>query len=225
MEKIKVTVCELPDEPQQSRDVWPELVEHVEKEQSQILILPEMPGYFWFPAIPQFNTRVWVSALKAHDEFLKLLNDVPAATVSTRPVQESNLRLNQAFCFDTRYRPLRSKYYFPCEEGFYEARWFHRKEKDFKIFRIGRLVAGVLICSEVMFNEWARYYGRQGAHLICVPRATGRNIDRWLVALRMAAIVSGSFVLSSNRRWGYRLRWVRIGHISRRRCPGKNFPE
>jgi|GEM_PF-5835319 len=38
------------------------------------------------------------------------------------------------------------------------------------------------------FNEWARLYGKQGVHIIAVPRA-----------LRMAAIVSGAFVLSSNR--------------------------
>ncbi len=49
-----------------------------------------------------------------------------------------------------------------------------------------------------MFNEWARLYGRRGAHIIAVPRATF-TIDRWLVASGMASIVSGSFVLSSNR--------------------------
>lgn len=60
------------------------------------------------------------------------------------------------------------------------------------------LAIGFPICSEGMFNEWARYYGRQGANLIAVPRATGGH-ERWVVAPRMAAIASGAFVLSSDR--------------------------
>jgi N-carbamoylputrescine amidase len=51
-----------------------------------------------------------------------------------------------------------------------------------------------------MFNEHARRYGRAGAHVLLVPRAAGAaSLRRWLVAARMAAIVSGAYVLSSNR--------------------------
>jgi N-carbamoylputrescine amidase len=50
-----------------------------------------------------------------------------------------------------------------------------------------------------MFNELARRYGRSGAQVILVPRATGESLERWLVATRLAAIVSGCYVCSSNR--------------------------
>jgi N-carbamoylputrescine amidase len=51
-----------------------------------------------------------------------------------------------------------------------------------------------------MFNEHARRYGRSGTQVILAPRAAGEAaLRRWLVALRMAAIVSGAYVLSSNR--------------------------
>jgi N-carbamoylputrescine amidase len=50
-----------------------------------------------------------------------------------------------------------------------------------------------------MFNEWARHYRRQGAHVIAVPRATGPVLHRWRTAAAMAAIVSGCFVVSANR--------------------------
>jgi len=49
-----------------------------------------------------------------------------------------------------------------------------------------------------MFNEWARHYRRQGAHVIAVPRASGAS-QKWYTAAAMAAIVSGCYVLSSNR--------------------------
>jgi len=52
-----------------------------------------------------------------------------------------------------------------------------------------------------MFTEWARYYGKAGAHLIVVPRATStpKRVDKFHVAMQMAAIVSGCYVASSNR--------------------------
>jgi N-carbamoylputrescine amidase len=58
---------------------------------------------------------------------------------------------------------------------------------------------GVLLCTDAMFNEHARHYGREGADLIAIPRATGLSTDNWLAAGKMAAIVSGSYVVSSNR--------------------------
>jgi N-carbamoylputrescine amidase len=50
-----------------------------------------------------------------------------------------------------------------------------------------------------MFNEHARCYGQADADLIVVPRATGTEHYTWLAAAAMAAIVSGSYVVSSNR--------------------------
>ncbi|MGE5233808.1 MAG: carbon-nitrogen hydrolase family protein, partial [Acidobacteriota bacterium] len=86
------------------------------------------------------------------------------------------------------------------EEGFYEARWFAGGELRFRLAEAGPLRVGFLICTELMFNEHARRYGRAGAELLLVPRATGRaSLERWLVATRMAAIVSGAYVASSNR--------------------------
>ena len=57
----------------------------------------------------------------------------------------------------------------------------------------------MLLCTELMFNEWARHYRRRGAHVIVVPRASAASVANWHVAARMAAIVSGCYVLSSNR--------------------------
>ena len=57
---------------------------------------------------------------------------------------------------------------------------------------------GVLLCSELMATDRARWLGQDGAQVICVPRAT-TDQEYWVVAARMAAIASGAFVLSSNR--------------------------
>ena len=68
----------------------------------------------------------------------------------------------------------------------------------FDVVEYRGLRIGVLLCTELMFNEWARHYRRQGAHVIVVPRASGAS-RKWDTAAAMAAIVSGCYVLSSNR--------------------------
>jgi N-carbamoylputrescine amidase len=50
-----------------------------------------------------------------------------------------------------------------------------------------------------MFNEHARAYGKQQASLIVIPRASGTNIESWKIAGAMASLVSGAFIVSSNR--------------------------
>jgi N-carbamoylputrescine amidase len=52
---------------------------------------------------------------------------------------------------------------------------------------------GVLLCTEAMFNERARAYGREGAELIVIPRASGRDIEPWKIAGAMASLVSGAY--------------------------------
>jgi N-carbamoylputrescine amidase len=197
---MKVTVCELPDDDKEFKKFWDKLVEHVEDEKSELVVLPEMPAYQWFPKLPNFEESIWQQAIKAHNDFIENLK-LSTTVISTRPIQKGRYRLNQAFFWENeRYHPIRTKYYLPEEEGFYEATWFHRGEKDFSVVRINHILVGVLICSELMFNEWARLYGRQKAHIIAVPRATTKStIDKWLIASQMAAIVSGAYVLSSNR--------------------------
>ena len=197
---MNVTVCELPDDRAEFDQVWSSLTTHLKEHQSDVVLLPEMPGAPWFAHLPQFDEGAWQLAIDAHDELVATLAELqPAIVLGSRPVVSGDRRLNQAFSWNLSqgYRRVHEKCYLPDEEGFYEARWFDRGE-DFVSAEVDGLVLGFLICTELMFTERARQYGKQGAHLIAAPRATGDH-DRWLVAARMAAIASGAFVLSSNR--------------------------
>jgi N-carbamoylputrescine amidase len=55
------------------------------------------------------------------------------------------------------------------------------------------------LCTEAMFNEHARAYGKQAASLVVIPRASGVDIESWKIAGAMASLVSGAYVVSSNR--------------------------
>ncbi len=123
-----------------------------------------------------------------------------AIVVGTLPLIEEERHLNRGFVWIPAegYKGVHDKYYLPNEEDFYERCWFDRPQLDFTLAQVQDMELGFLICTEVMFNEWARYYGKQGANIIAVPRASTGH-ERWMLAPRMAAVASGAFVISSNR--------------------------
>jgi N-carbamoylputrescine amidase len=131
-------------------------------------------------------------------EGLKQL-DIPAI-LSSRPVWANDRLANEAFVLEQgAIRPVHQKHYFPQEIGWYESTWYRNARGGFQSADINGLRAGVMLCTDAMFNEHARHYGRQGASLIAIPRAAGVSIENWLAAGKMAAIVSGAYVVSSNR--------------------------
>ena len=96
-------------------------------------------------------------------------------------------------------RPLHRKQYFPNEPGWFENEWYAGDGSGFDVAEVLGIKVGVLLCTEAMFNEHARAYGRQKVSLIVVPRASGMNIESWKIACAMASLVSGAYVVSSNR--------------------------
>jgi len=120
--------------------------------------------------------------------------------ISSRPVWDGGTLVNEAYALERgRLVPLHRKQYFPDEPGWYESRWFKAGAGGFAVHAVAGVKTGVLLCTELMFNEHARRYGRAGADLIVVPRATGLAHAQWSAAGAMAAIVAGGYVVSSNR--------------------------
>ncbi len=146
---------------------------------------------------------VWKRACEAHEEGVSRLEELGCPVVAaSRALELERRRVNEAFLWTPSEGAsgVHTKQFFPDEEGYYEARWFEGGERHFRIASAGDVHVGFLLCTEVMFNEHARHYGRNGAQLILSPRAVGAaSLPRWLVAMRMAAIVSGCYVLTSNR--------------------------
>ena len=141
-----------------------------------------------------------MASIQAHGTSLAAIGDLPAAVVSSRPVRAGDRLANEAFLMaEGEYQALHHKHYFPQEPGYFEASWFRPTRPGFDVGEYRGLRIGVLLCTELMFTEWARHYRRQGAQVIVVPRASGSTTIHWDAAARMAAIVSGCYVLSSNR--------------------------
>jgi N-carbamoylputrescine amidase len=203
MARFKVGVCEGQPELAPGSARWVDLCKTVSKESPDLLLLNEMPFGRWIAAGASFAEGTWKKACAVHEEGLSRFEELGARVVAaTRPRELEGARVNEAVLWTQKKGVLgvHTKQYFPDEEGYYEARWFQTGERHFRVASADPVRVGFLICTELMFNEHARAYGRTGAQVILVPRATARiTVPRWIVAMRMAAIVSGCYVLSSNR--------------------------
>lgn len=200
----KLTTCaflEGPDGLEPRGPEWDRFSGAVRNAKPGILIMNELPFGPWLASGSEYDGSQARTSIALHEtgtEALRALG-VPAI-ISSRPVAHGKRLANEAFVIEgSSIRVLHRKQYFPDEPGWFEANWFSADHSGFGVQEIAGLKVGVLLCTELMFNEHARHYGRDGADLIVVPRATGGAHSRWLAAGAMAAIASGSYVISSNR--------------------------
>jgi len=199
---MKATICQLHDTPAALLADWAALVEHVRAKSSDLVLLPELPFYRWFPSTEHVDQDTIKEAVAAHLTWTQRLAELaPATVLATRPARDGGHLLNQGFCWDAEngLRPAHIKRYLPDMPGWREATWFSPGPDDFAAIDCGPARVGFMICTEIWFMEHARAYGAQGAHLVVTPRRTSPNsLDKWLAAGRTAAIVAGAYGLSSN---------------------------
>lgn len=197
---MKLSVCQLPTGLTLDDPAWTDFVSRVDQARVDLAVLNEMPFGRWIANERKYESELATASVKAHDAALAALRQLPVAVLSSRPIRGRSKLCNEAFLLaDGVYTPVHHKHYFPQEEGFFEETWYAPERPGFDVVEYRGLRIGVLLCTELMFTEWARHYRRQGAHVIVCPRASGPSMRHWNAAARMAAIISGCYVLSSNR--------------------------
>jgi N-carbamoylputrescine amidase len=198
---MRVGFVQWPDGLVPDTDIWSAVAADVMQCAPDVLITNEMPFGPWLAASPIFDLERAKESVQIHEDGLEALQALKVPIViSSRPVIAGGRLANEAFILARgRFRFLHQKHFFPAEEGWFEREWFRTAKPGFEVMEIDGLRIGALLCTELMFNERARAYGKSGAHLIAVPRATGRSLAPWKTAGAMAAIASGCYVVSSNR--------------------------
>ncbi|GBD32548.1 MAG: hypothetical protein KatS3mg081_2479 [Gemmatimonadales bacterium] len=203
MARLKLAVCQAPAEMHAGDRGWRKLVARVRALRPDVLLLNEMPFGPWLASSPSCDLAALQQSHAFHREGVARLADFEVPVVlGSRATRENGRSVNQGFLWtpEQGVTALHTKQFFPDEPGYYEARWYERGETRFVVGEANGLRVGFLICTDVWFTEWARYYGRRGVHLIAVPRATPRpSLDRWKIGIAAAALVSGCYVASSNR--------------------------
>lgn len=199
-----MAVCaflEWPDGLEPAGSHWSVVRKAIDAARPDILVTNEMPFGGWLASAATLDAEAAARSVEVHELGVQALAALGLpAVISSRPVWAGDKLLNEAYALERgRLSVLHRKQMFPDEPGWYEAAWFKGGDGSFAVHEVAGVKTGVLLCTELMFNERARHYGRAGAELIVVPRATGLSQDQWLTAGAMAAIVSGAYVVSSNR--------------------------
>ena len=198
---LRVAFVEWPEGLSTDHPKWGELRDSIKAARPEILVTNELPFGSWIAESRNFSEEEARGSIRAHEQGLEGLIDLEVpAVISSRPVWNGKRLANEAFVVENRaVRPLHRKQYFPNEPGWFENEWYTGDDSGFQVAEVRGIQVGVLLCTEAMFNEWARFYGKQKASLIVIPRATGVDLESWKIAGAMASLVSGAYVISSNR--------------------------
>ena len=200
---MKIAAVELPDGLRADFPQFQTLSDELEKADAALVVLIELPFGTWPATHERFDPARAIAFVQNHERQAPSLATLPTgAVLTTRPRMGERRLVNEAILQKgTDLRVLRQKRIFPQEPGYFEQSWFETEGRDEGLQQFGEVSVGTLVCTELMFPELAREIGRRGAHVIAVPRATG-DVESWILAARMAALVSGCYVITSNRRTG-----------------------
>src|SRR4051812_39643395 len=200
---MRVTVCELPHEPEALAGAWAALCEHTMRHSSELVLLPELAMIDPVWQDETFDATRWATAQDVSEVWRHRLHELRAAhVVGTRPVTIDGRPFNQGFLWSASsdLMPLRRKFYLPDEAGNWEARWFDRGDSDFSEYHAGACSFGLNICTELWALETYAAYAARGVQIIFSPRATAAaTTAKWLSIGVVAAVRSGAFSVSSNR--------------------------
>jgi N-carbamoylputrescine amidase len=198
---VRIAFVEWPEGLLATGAQWDELKSSFAAARPDILLTNELPFGPWLADSASFSHDAAQRSIDAHQQGLAALTSLALpAVISSRPVWNGKKLANEAFVVESGIvRALHRKQYFPNEPGWFESNWYAGDSSGFHPAEIAGIKIGVLICTEAMFNERARAYGKQNVALIVIPRASGLNIESWKTAGAMASLVSGAYVASSNR--------------------------
>jgi N-carbamoylputrescine amidase len=200
---MRVTVCELPHEPEALAAAWATLCAHTVAQSSELVLLPElaMVDPLWQDEL--FDASRWAAAQALSEVWHHRLPELRVAhVVGTLPATVDGRPFNLGFLWSASggLMPLRRKFFLPDEPGTWEAHWFDRGDSDFAEYHAGALSFGLNICTELWVVETYAAYAARGVQAILSPRATASaTTAKWLSAGVVAAVRSGAFSLSSNR--------------------------
>lgn len=201
---MKVTVCQIDNIPRNFKKCLNDLNTYLKNNNTDLLLFPEMAFSEWLAKDKNFDPKKWEKAVIDHDKTIESLSNFNAKyIIGTRPIIDSNDRfLNEAFLYEkssNSVKAIHKKYYLPNDEGFWEETWYTRGNGKFTPFKINNILAGLQICTDMWFFHHAREFANKKIDLLCIPRATPyASLKKWTTGGKVAAMVSGSYCISSN---------------------------
>lgn len=207
---MKITVTQVNDGTKEFTKIF---LCKIKQEKSDLVVLNEMPLGSWISKDSEYSHSLVSKSIMCHRLGVEQLKSIGSSVLFSIPDYEDSVdtankkAINTAVFINEKgetHTP-HTKQFFPEEAGFWETQWFQKGKVKFNPFEVitqeGVVVkVGVLLCSDAMFLEYARYYSNQGVSIIAIPRATTGECDNlWIQVLKTMALLSGCYVISSNR--------------------------
>ncbi len=203
MTKTRVAVAEVTPKLMPGTENWKVLADKLQAIEAEIFVLNELPFGGWISAGSEFDEDVFKASVAAHDAGVAALETLGVPNVlGSRLTVQNGVRVNCGFLWtkDEGLKDFYTKQHVPSSPGYWESTWYGSGPRTNPVIEVAGLKVGMLICTDIMFNEHARGYGRKGADLIVVPRAMPPiTRDLFDAAMTMGAVASGCYVASSNR--------------------------
>ncbi len=176
-DNMKIAFVEWPEGLSVGDARWGKLKESISAARPDILVTNELPFGPWLADEAVFSREAADRSIHAHQQGVEGLSELNLpAIISSRPVWDGERLANEAFALEKGFaRPFHRKHYFPNEPGWFESEWYAGNGSGFDVAEVLGIKVGVLLCTDAMFNEHARAYGRQKASLIVIPRASGNE--------------------------------------------------
>lgn len=200
---MKIAVCEFKGP---SQEIDSDFLDAIHKVKADITVFNEMPFGSWLAESEVFDQKKYDQSVDVHHHCIEQLKNFSMTHqhnfILSKPCYEKDQRVNRVvslvngeeICTHTKQK-------FPQKPGYWEKSWFGPGETKFELLSIENVKIGILLCTDSMYMEFARLYSQKGASVIVVARATSGDSDKvWMSTLKVMAMQTGCYVVSSNRR-------------------------
>lgn len=193
-------------EPEANREKAAHLADLAAGAGAQIVCLPELFPYPWFPQ-EEREEPFHLAESPENGPTVTVMADLARRrkiTVVTSFYERASggIYYNSAVLLGPEGRPLGlyRKNHLPEEAGYHEKFYFRPGNTGFPVFDTEGGRVGVQVCWDNMFPEGSRILGLKGAEVIFAPRATPTgSLKRWEAMLTANALANGCFVATVNR--------------------------
>jgi N-carbamoylputrescine amidase len=182
-----------------------EQLDHAKQQGAELAVLPELPLNSWCPvrkvasdddAEDPEGPRWTRQAAAARQAGMTVFGGAIIRDPETGRRHNTGLLFGEAGDLITSYK----KVHLPEEEGFWETSHYEPGTEPPRVVEACGIRLGFQICSDINRPMGAQILAAQKADLILCPRATpSASYPRWRLVFRAAAVMSGAYVLSTNR--------------------------
>lgn len=172
---------------------------------AELAVLPELPFHAWSPAskaVLEEDAEPPGGPREAALRALALEAGIAVLGGAIVVDQASGERRNRVLLVDAGGELVShyDKIHLPSEEGYWESDHYSPGREAPRPVRLGGFAIGCQICSDMMRPQGCQLLAAQGAEVILAPRATPvETYPRWRDILRANAVLSTTFVVSTNR--------------------------